>query len=332
MEIKEVKQKEVWEGFFKRLIDKTFLQSWDWGEFQKKMGEKVWRIAVFEENRMIAFCQTVLISAKRGKFLFLAHGPFFREKEGFSFLLSFLKKKAEEEKCSFIRIAPLLERNEKNKKIFKDLGFKQAPMHTHPELTWQLDLNLKEEKLLMNMRKTTRYLIRQGIKNKDLEIIKSSNVKDVELFNELYLETVKYHHFHPFSLKYLKEEFLSFSPNSVIFLAKHKGKYLASAIILFWSGIGFYHQGASIHTKVPASYLMQWEAIKEAKKRGCFLYNFWGIADSDSKNHPWYGLSLFKKGFGGYEKKYLKTQDLPLSFKYYLTRWFEILRKKKRRL
>ena len=183
------------------------------------------------------------------------------------------------------------------------MGFREAPIHVHPELTWQLDITLPEEELLMKMRKTTRYLIRQGIKQEKLEILKSRNLKDVEVFNELYQKTVNRHHFSPFSLEYLKKEFLVFEPDNqiLVFLAKYQGEILASAIILFWQGIGFYHHGASSlkYPKVPASYLLQWEAIREAKRRDCRLYNFWGIAESGlkNKNHPWWGLTLFKKGF-----------------------------------
>jgi len=212
-------------------------------------------------------------------------------------------------------------------------------MHTHPELTWELNLEKTEADLLKDMRKTTRYLIKQGEKNPDLEIIQSENIDDVQIFNDIYQKTVKRHHFHPFSLEYLKGEFKAFLPNNtVLFLAKYKEEYIASAICIFWSGIGFYHQGASSldHPKIPASYLMQWEAIKEAKRRGCQTYNFWGVADVKSEKeldkHPWKGLSLFKKGFSGKEKAYLKTRDLPLSLRYYLTYYFEVLRKIKRGL
>jgi len=69
---------------------------------------------------------------------------------------------------------------------------------------------------------------------------------------------------------------------------------------------------------VPAAYLLQWEAIREVKSRGCKLYNFWGISD-ERRNHPWAGLTLFKKGFGGFSKEYLLAQDLPLRPFYWLS-------------
>ena len=336
MEVKEVTNKEIWEDFLLGCEEKTFLQSWNWSEFQKMMGEKIWRIGVFENENLIGIALIVKIEARRGKFLFLPHGPIIKNRkvQVLHALLEELKKIAKKEKCSFIRMVPVWQRGEENKKIFKDLGFREAPMHTHPEITWELNLEKSEEELLRAMRKTTRYLIRQGLKNEELKIEKSQNPKDIEIFNDLYQKTVDRHHFVPFSLNYLKNEFSAFLPDEQIglFFAKYRDEILASAIVIFWQGIAFYHQGASSqkYPKIPASYLLQWQAIKEAKNRGCELYNFWGIAETESKKHPFWGLSLFKKGFGGYEKKYVKTQDLPLSSKYWLTFVFEILRRKKR--
>ena len=340
MEILEIEEKKVWEDFLLGCKEKTFLQSWNWGEFNKKMEEKIWRLGVFTNNSLISCALVVKVKAKRGTFLLLPHGPIIKyqasniKHQVLSELIEKLKEIAKEEKASFIRIASIWERNEENREIFKNLGFREAPIHVHPELTLVLDIRLSEEKLLMQMRKTTRYLIRQGIKNKDLKIFQSQDLKDLEIFNRLYQATVKRHQFIPFSLNYLKNEFLSFLPDNQIslFIGKYKDEVLASAIVIFWGGIAFYHQGASLlkYPKIPASYLLQWKAIKEAKKRGCHLYNFWGIVPTDEKSHPWAGLSLFKKGFGGQEKKYVKTQDLPLSWRYWPTYFFEKLRRKKR--
>ena len=350
-EIKEINNKEVWENFFSECEEKTFLQSWNWGEFQKMMGNKIWRLGILDSGGMSSVALVIKIQAKRGTFLFIPHGPVIirgrasvnlSEDRLLSILLEKLKEIAKEEKCSFIRIAPILERSEKNIKIFKDLGFREAPTHIHPELTWELNIEPSENELLMGMRKTTRYLIKQAQKNKDIEIIQSNKLEDVETFNKLYQETVDRHHFVPFSFDYLKNEFLAFLKDNQIsiFLGKYKNEIISAGIFIFWQGIGFYHHGASSlkYPKIPVSYLLLWEAIREAKRRGCKLFNFWGIAPItldfklQNLNHPWAGLTLFKMGFGGYKKEYVKTQDLILSPKYWLNFIVEKIRKTKRGL
>ena len=332
--IKEIFQKELWEGFLLDCEEKTFLDSWNWGEFHKMMGERIWRFGIFKDDRdPISVALVIKVSARRGSFLFVPH---YLKSDNTDFLLEKLKELAKRENCSFIRIAPAWPRNEENEKIFRDLGFRQAPIHMHPEVTWELNIRPSEQELLAKMRKTTRYLIRQVEKNPDIEIIQSQNIEDIEKFNQLYQATVDRHHFVSFSLNYLKNEFLAFLPDGQIsiFLGKYKDEIISSAVIIFWQGIGFYHQGASSqkYAKIPVSYLLQWQAIKEAKKRGCQLYNFWGISDIKNKKHPWYGLSLFKMGFGGYKKEYLKTQDFVLSPKYWLNYLIETIRRKKRGL
>ena len=189
----------------------------------------------------------------------------------------------------------------------------------------------------MNMRKTTRYLIRQAEKSPDIETLQSQKLEDVDVINNLLKEVVRRQHFTPVSLEYLKNEFLAFQPDNQIslFLGKYKGEVVAGAFVLFWSNIGFYYQAALLpqYHKIPVSYLLQWEAIREAKRRGCKMYDFWGYVDPQKyPNHPWAGPTLFKMGFGGEAFEYVKTQDLPFSGKYWLTYFFEKLRKLKRGL
>jgi len=358
MEIKEIKNKEVWENFLLGCEEKTFLESWNWGEFQKKEGEKIWRFGVFGNEELIALALAVKIKAKRGTFLFVPHGPIIKTQsaklktqnyssklktEILGILLKKLRSLAKEERAIFIRIASIWERDEENDKIFNFLGFKKAPIHIHPEVTWELDINFSESELLTGMRKTTRYLIRQAEKNTDIEIVKSKDINDLEKFNQIYYATSRRHKFTPFSLNYLENEFSSFLLDGeiLIFLGRYKKEIVSSAIIVFWQNIAFYHHGASLskYNKIPVSYLLQWEAIKEAKRRSCRAYNFWGIApdikdksDIRKSRHPWAGLTLFKMGFGGYRKEYVKTRDFPLSPLYWLTYFFEKIRKIKRGL
>lgn len=253
-------------------------------------------------------------------------------------LLEKLKKIGKQENCSFIRIAPLFERNEENLKTLRDLNFRESPMHANAyESTWKLDITAPEEELLKGMRKTTRYLIKQAQKDKDIEVFQRWDISDVEIFNKIHLEVVKAQKFTPFSLEYFKKEFSVFQPDDKIriFFAKYKGEIAAASYVIFWSNIAFYHHAALLpkYHKLPLSYLLQWEAIKEAKKRGCQLYDFWGFIDPEKyPKHPWAGPTLFKMGFGGRASEYIKTQDYPLSKEYWLTFIFEKLRKTKRGL
>ena len=278
-----------------------------------------------------------------------------------NYLISLSKK----ENYSFIRIAPILEDKEEYQKVFTDLGFKKAPIYMHAETTWELPLiNKTDEELLSAMRKTTRYLIKKAARD-GVSIEKTDDPKALKVFYNLYLQTAKREKFTPFSFDFIKKEFEAFSKskNAMIFLAVINNKkppipvlndlggadsdftseehahgsekrgikafinqYLAASIIIFTKSAAFYHQGASIHTKIPATYLLQWEAIKEAKNRGCQLYNFWGIYDEKRPQRTpksWQGLTLFKTGFSGEIRRFLSTQDYIISKKYYLTYLWE---------
>ncbi len=313
--------------------EKTFLQSWDWGEFQERMGNKIWRLGAYNNGGLSSVLLAVKIIAKRGTFLLVQHSVGISEA-----LLNRLKEIAKEEKCDFIRIAPLWTRNNENIKIFQDLGFKESPMHANAyEATWKLDITLSEEELLKNMRKTTRYLIRQAMENTDIKIEKSQKLSDAEIYQNLNKQVAERQKFVPFSLEYIKNEFDIFSRDdqALWLFGKYNGELAAAAMVIFWQGIGFYHQAASLlkYAKLSIPYLLQWEAIKEAKRRGCKIYDFWGYVNPESEpKHPWAGPTLFKMGFGGQAFEYVKTQDYRLSKKYWLTYVFEKIRKVRRGL
>ncbi len=344
--LKEINNKETWEGFFSSVEDKTFLQSWNWGSFNAQRGNNVFRFGVYSGQELIASLLVLEIKARRGSFLFIPHGPNIKKgshskKDILFFLLKELKVIARKKRNVCIKIAPLWDRNEKNKNIFSELGFKNAPLHVHPEITWELDLNSSQENLLMDMRKTTRYLIRKGDRNKKLKILNITTLEGLKKFNCLYQITKDRHDFTPFSFKYLKKQFYSFQKDNQIsfLLAEYNKEIVSGGVFIFWQGAGFYHHGASSlkYPKVPASYLLMWEGIKEAQKRGCNKFNFWGTAPMDDnndydKNHPWAGLTLFKMGFGGKAKKYVKTKDLIVTPAYWLSYIIEKARKIRRGL
>ncbi len=326
MEIKEIISKSVWEKFVISQNDYTFLQGWNWGEINKNEGGKILRFGLYNKNILIGVCQVFIVTARRGKFLFIPHGPLLKtfSISHLKFIFNYLKKIAKEQKAHFIRVSFWFESTNTNKKIFKKLGFRDAPVFMHAEETWLIDINKDENILLSEMRKTTRNLINRA-KRDGVEIIKSQNPEDIKYLYDLQIETSKRNNFVPFSKKLLELELNTFSKDNqcILFLGKHNDIISGAAIMVFYGKYVFYYQSGSVETKVPVNYLLQWETILEAKSRGCKTYNMWGIAPPNIPKHPWNGLTTFKTGFGGYNKNYLHAQDLILSPKYWITFFIE---------
>lgn len=346
-----LRSRDEWDAILRIVQPRTFLHSWEWGIFQEHMGAKIFRLGIYVGDILVGIALIIKVTARRGSFLFCPQGPIITD-SGFSFagnyellstLVAYLRALALKEKCHFIRISPLMENTKQNRQLFYDCGFHRAPIHMHPEIAWMLDITKSEEELLGNMRKGTRYSIRKAQKD-GVVITQSSDPADTENFYRIYRSTVDRQHFSPFSKDYMNREFESFQGSDAVryFFALYRGEILATAMIIFDHSSAYYHHGASLlkYPKVPLSYLLQWEAIREAKQRGCCRYNFWGIAEGETvrflkffkREHPWAGLSLFKKGFGGVEERYVSAQDFPLHPWYNVVSAIETIRRFRRGL
>lgn len=333
MQIEEILNKTVWEEFIQTCSPQSLFQSWNWGEIIKtqknnQKGNGFWRFGFYDGKKLVGIAQVEKIVAKRGTYLHVRHGPILKQwsDEYFGFILRYLVTLGRENKAWFIRLSPLILNNTENRSLFNRHGCRDSPIHAMDgELCWVLDLNA-DEVMLANMRKTTRYLIRQAQKL-NVKIVKSRDKKELAQFLSLYHRTANRHQF--IEHKGIEDEYSTLlADNQVLmFLGYYQEKLLAAALIVFYNNQAIYHHSASIDQKIPVNYLLQWEAILEAKRRGKSLYNFWGIAPENKPNHPWKGLSLFKKGFGGRSVEYLHAKDLPLSPKYYATYIIELIRK-----
>ncbi len=332
--VKQIVVRDEWESFLQKHAEANFLQSWNWGDFHKALGKIIHRQGFFQNNQLAGIMLSVIEPAKRGRYLTVPGGPIiaWQNKEIVNEFLKQVRIIAKESNCVFVRVRPQLESNDFSKKIFRDLGFSKAPMHLHAELTTQLDITKSPDELMLQMRKTTRYEIRRAIKE-NIKISVSTNEKDIKQFYELQIKTAVRQKFIPFSYKFLEEQFKVFakSENALLYKAELDGKMLAQAFIIFYGQEAVYHYGVSTDDgrRFPGAYLIQWEAILEAKKRGLTRYNFWGVAPENNLNHRFSGLSLFKRGFGGKDFEYLHAQDLIINYPGYLLNYLiESVRKK----
>lgn len=330
--------KQDWEEFLLSHEESSFLQSWSWGEFNEKLGKKIFRLAFEEKGKRIGVCLAIIEKAKRGKHLVIPGGPIidWSTKELVETFFSEIKNIARQNSCVFVRIRPQLLEGQSNKNIFSDHGFKDALVHLHAELTSVLDLTLSQDQLLSRMRKSTRYEIKKAI-SQNIRIEKSDNPQKIKLFYEIQLETARRHKFVPFAYDFLVNQFTEFAKNkaALLYEAYYKDLLLAQAFIIFYNQEAVYHYGTgtSEGRKYPGAYLIQWEAIKDAQKRGFRKYNFWGVASADNSAHRFYNVSVFKRGFGGQDVAYLHAQDFVIDRKrYFLNYLVENIRKRIRKI
>ena len=331
-----------WNDFLLALRPNTFLQSWEWGQLQKQSGEGIRYLGFFAGDEQIGAALLITVNAKRGRHLFCPHGPLFATdlaaRQHLPAFVDHCRSLARQDKAVALRLAPLLLTNTANVPAFKNLGFRPAPLHVHAERTWNLDITPSGDELLLNMRKTTRHAIKKAERmSVKTDIVSGSRI--VNRFLPLYHATETRHHFVPFTSEFLTRQIGIFSQhnNAYAVFASHQGRDIAAAILIQFGPTVFYHHGASLKQKnqPSASHLVQWAAIKEAKRRGATRYNFWGIVPKRSHRaarnpHPFAGITVFKQGFGGYALDYMHAQDLPLSPLYYQLWLVETIRKFRR--
>ncbi|MDE2026057.1 MAG: peptidoglycan bridge formation glycyltransferase FemA/FemB family protein, partial [Patescibacteria group bacterium] len=325
-----------WEAFLANSfsVDYPFFQGWNWGEVQKKLSIPVTRIGYYQGSTLIGVLQLVEIKAKRGHYLYIRHGPLLKEynPELLTYILTEVKIYAKRVGASFIRISRF-PKKEEAAAFFMKKGFIRSALQTSDaEVCWVLDITKSEEDLLKDMRKSHRYLIKKS-QTMPITISKTKNQGELEFFLPLYKKLSLRKHF--VAHKGVIEEFEIFAKDNEeqLFLAKYNEKIIAGAMIAFVGNTAIYRHSASDdeYRHIPASYLIQWEAIKEAKKRGIKFYNFWGVAPANQPHHPWNNITMFKTGFGGSYEYYLPTMDLPLNFMYwknFVIDWVSAKRKK----
>ena len=71
MENKQILSQQTWTSFFDQNGSPSFLQSWEWGELQKKLGYKIERIGLYDNTVLKGIALLIKIRAKRGSFLFI---------------------------------------------------------------------------------------------------------------------------------------------------------------------------------------------------------------------------------------------------------------------
>ncbi len=297
-----------------------FLQSWQWGEFQRQLGHQVVRLGLKMQGRL-KLAATLVEKKLFGRlgYFYSPRGPVAAAgigpeeiKPAMDFFANHLKSLVQKRQIVFWRLEPLFP-------LLPGRALKKT-LPVQPVKTLVLDLSPSEQNLLAAMHAKTRYnirlAVRHGVKiregqpdefNQFWRLLTATSARDrFRLHPKIYYEKMLIQADKPIASR----------PDLAIklFFAQHNKEIIAGGIFAFFGQTTAYLHGASSygHRRLMAPHLLQWHLICLAKKLGYRYYDFYGIDEQ-----KWPGVTRFKRGFGGQIVEYPGAFDFVFSPAWY---------------
>ena len=302
-----------WNQFLSQHPSAHLLQTGEWGELKSAFGWEPVRVISGDVGAQILFRKLPLgftvgyiPKAMNSDQLSVSSEQFWNE----------INSICKQHRAIFLKLEPDLW-NDQQLETW-NLKLETSPHNIQPPRTIIINIKDDEDTILARMKQKTRYNIRLAEK-------KGVTVRawdDIESFHRLMLVTGGRDGFGVHSLEYYKRAYELFHPKGMceILVAEYEGKPLAALFVARNGNRAYYLYGASTdeeRNRMP-TYLLQWEAMKWAKARGCEEYDLWGVPDEDeatlesnfeSRHDGLWGVYRFKRGFGGEVKRAAQAMD-----------------------
>ncbi len=177
-----------------------------------------------------------------------------------------------------------------------------------------IDLTPNEDDLLAVMKQKTRYNIR--LAGRRGVTVRQGSPLDFEMLYQMYAETAVRDGFTIRGREYYLAVWQAFYEDQMLvpLIAEVEGQAVAGLMLFMFGGTAWYIYGMSsgAHRKLMPTYLLQWEAIRRAKERGCQTYDLWGAPNVFDESDSLWGVYRFKAGLGGTVARHVGAWDLPL--------------------
>lgn len=294
--------------------DAHFQQSWEWGELAPLLGGRALRLALLEGAQPVGGMQLFItpLGGTGRTLLYAPRGPALRcpRLSYLGPLLDGARQIGEQERSIGIRLEPNVAGADGEWAArLASLGLHATWPPSQPRSSWVLDIDQDDDTLLAAMKQKTRYNIRLA-RRKGVTVEEGSPAQ-LDAFYALYEETARRDDFLIHDRTFYAEMFDRFraAGSFCMLLAYHAGAPIAAVTLVRFGRTCWYVHGASSneHRNLMATYLLQWEAIQQAKRWGCDLYDFRAIPDLLREDQDMYGVYRFKEGFGGRQVTVMHT-------------------------
>ena len=320
-----------WQQLLATLPDPHVLQSWEWGEVKAQAGWQAERLmlpgAKAEPEAALQFLCRQPVDQAPLRVAYVPKGPVidWSDPARVERTLTQIEAHAHARGCLFVKIDPdVREDTSLGRSLIHTLfrrGWRYSPEQIQFKNTAYSDLTLSEDELLAGMKSKWRYNIRladrRGIS------VRLGGLEDLPAFYDLYVETGERDGFltRPFDYyrttwtTYLEAEMAEANPaGGALLLAEHPDEAapVAGLFLMRYGDRSWYFYGASSERRrrdMP-NYLLQWEAMRWSKQRGCTVYDWWGApTDISDEDDAMQGVWRFKQGFGAELQPHIGAWD-----------------------
>lgn len=321
-----VTNQQQWNIFLEQHPQGHLLQTYEWGELHEYLGSRVYRLGAFEEDQLVGIMMLSVAPLplpipwikKSLSWLYCSRGPLVTESHlsALLSLINYAHSIAEKERAVVLRLEPNIADDTPTQDAWRHtyqlLGFQTSPFSTHGRRSWVLDIQPGVEQLTAQFRKSWRQnirlaeregvTVREAITSSDFEdyyqLLQCSSIRD-----GFFIHEKEYHH------QILKQ--FSKQGNAVLLIAEYQEQPVAAKMLLRF-GDWCWDMFAGMTDKYPSlpkNHILQYHSILWAKSQGCKFFDFRTIPENLQPGEDMWGVYHFKKGFGGFSRLHMPTQD-----------------------
>jgi Uncharacterized protein involved in methicillin resistance len=305
----------AWQRLLERTPSGDLLHDWEWAAVAAFDGAPRRAFVLEEGGELTALCAAHVRRTSLGRsFWYVPRGPVLdydhpKAGERLAAVLAGLRAAARRDRAIAIRLEPRVERASAAAGLFEASGLHRVDATLQTPDTRLVTLLPDDEALLATFDKDTRYAVRRA----EREGVTTHLIDDVAdeaalvSLHALVTETLTRASYQLPKLERYRIIWrgIGGAGRARIVEARHEGKLESVALLVVEGDRSFYLYAGSIReapgeTKRFPAYAVQWRMMRAAREMGARTHDLWGVApESAGREHPWYGYSLFKKGFGG---------------------------------
>ena len=330
-------QPEEWNAVISSMPEPHFLQTWEWAQVKEKYGWKALPFIWQDHSGNVVAAAMILKRqiinkgfAARLSIFYAPKGPLldWSDQALRTRVLNDLQVLAKSERVIFVKMDPnvVVGRGvpQSGEDVLDDHGqavrselIRRGWRYSSGQIQFQntvlVDLSTTENEMLARMKQKTRYNVRLAEK-KDVTV-RVGTLDDLPMLYRMYAETSVRDGFvirdEEYYLTVWRTFMLSAGPSTVPLIAEVDGDPVSAIFLFLFAGRAYYVHGMSrdAHREKMPTYLLQWEAMKIAKARGCSIYDLWGAPDEFDEGDSMWGVYRFKEGLGGEVVRTLGAHD-----------------------